>query len=146
MKFYLRVFCISMHGRRAGLHTRAMFTPDRNPTSQATSTNKLSQPKPDSRQTTRPTTHSDVNTATPRLISLAEVMERVALGRTSIYQLIKTHEFPAPVKIQRAARWVDIEISEWIWAQMSKRYGPSTEPAGLFRVAAGRVRDDAAAA
>jgi prophage regulatory protein len=110
-----------MHGRRAGQHTRAMLTPDRNPTSQATSTNKLSQPKPDQRQTTATATHIDVNTVTPRLISLADVMERVALKRTSIYELIKTKEFPAPIKIKRASRWVDIEVSDWIRNQMSKR-------------------------
>jgi prophage regulatory protein len=98
-----------------------MFTPDRNPRNQATSTNKLTQPKPDQRQTTATTTHNDANAASPRLISLVDVMERVALKRTSIYQLIKTQEFPAPVKLQRASRWVDIEISDWIRAQMSKR-------------------------
>lgn len=48
-------------------------------------------------------------------------MDRVSLRRTSIYELIKTRDFPAPVKIQRASRWVDIEISDWIRAQMSKR-------------------------
>lgn len=110
-----------MHGRRAGQHTRAMFTPDHELRSQATSTNNLSQPKPDQRQPTGTTTRSGVNAVTPKLISLADVMEQVALGRTSIYQLIKTHEFPAPVKIQRASRWVDIEISDWIQNQMSKR-------------------------
>lgn len=110
-----------MHGHRAGQHTRAMFTLDRNLRSQASSTNSLSQPKPDQRQTTATTTHSDASAGTPRLISLADVMERVALKRTSIYQLIKTQEFPAPVKIQRASRWVDIEISDWIRNQMSKR-------------------------
>jgi predicted DNA-binding transcriptional regulator AlpA len=56
-----------------------------------------------------------------RLISIAEVMDRVALKRTSIYGLIKTQHFPAPVKIQRASRWVDIEVSNWIRVQMSKR-------------------------
>lgn len=48
-------------------------------------------------------------------------MAQVALKRTSIYELIKTRDFPAPVKIQRASRWVDIEISDWIRVQMSKR-------------------------
>lgn len=110
-----------MHGRRAGQHTRAMFTLDRNLRSQASSTTNLSQPKPDQRQTTGTTTQSDVNAATPRLISLADVMERVALKRTSIYQLIKSKQFPAPVKIQRASRWVDSEISNWITKQMAKR-------------------------
>lgn len=110
-----------MHGRRAGQHTRAMFTPDRKLRSQASSTNNLDQPKPDQRQTAGMIAHSDTNAVSPRLISLVDVMERVALGRTSIYQLIKTHEFPAPVKIQRASRWVDIEISDWIQNQMSKR-------------------------
>lgn len=57
----------------------------------------------------------------PRLISLTDVMDRVALKRTSIYQLVKTKDFPAPVKIQRASRWVDQEITAWIREQMTKR-------------------------
>jgi prophage regulatory protein len=121
MKLYLRVFCRSMHGRRAGQHRRTMFTPDRKLRTQATSTNNLNQPKPDQRQTTGTIAHSDANAVPPRLISLVDVMARVALKRTSIYQLIKTQEFPAPVKIQRASRWVDVEVSDWIRNQMSKR-------------------------
>lgn len=110
-----------MHGRPAGLHTRAMLTPDRKLRSQATSTNDL-QPQPDQRQTTATTIiHKDANAVNPRLISLVDVMERVALKRTSIYQLVKSKQFPAPVKIQRASRWVDSEISNWITKQMAKR-------------------------
>lgn len=110
-----------MHGRRAGQHTRAMFTPDLKLRRQVTSTNNL-QPQPDRRQTTATTIiHNNADPVNPRLISLIDVMERVALKRTSIYQLIKTKQFPAPVKIQRASRWVDIEISDWITNQMSKR-------------------------
>jgi prophage regulatory protein len=97
-----------------------MLTPDRKLRGQASSTRNLSQPNPDPRHAIAPT-HSDATAVDPRLISLADVMERVALKRTSIYQLIKLQEFPAPVKIQRASRWVDLEISDWIRNQMSKR-------------------------
>jgi prophage regulatory protein len=98
-----------------------MFTADRQLRSRTAGTDKRSQSKPDQPKNVATAPDNDDNGLAPRLISLTDVMERVALKRTSIYQLIKTQEFPAPVKIQRASRWVDIEVSDWIRAQMSKR-------------------------
>lgn len=45
---------------------------------------------------------------------LPQVQQRTGLGRTSIYQLIKTASFPAPVKVGHASLWVEAEISAWI--------------------------------
>jgi len=48
-------------------------------------------------------------------------MKRTAIGRTKVYELIKSNEFPQPVKVCGASRWVSGEISDWIQSLMSKR-------------------------
>jgi len=50
-----------------------------------------------------------------RLIRLAEVCQRVGLGKTMIYELIGNGRFPKPYKITpAAARWNEREIDDWI--------------------------------
>lgn len=56
-----------------------------------------------------------------RLIPLEEVIQRTGMKRTSIYCLLKCNEFPRPVKILRASRWAEHEVSAWIQEQMAKR-------------------------
>lgn len=56
-----------------------------------------------------------------RLIPLEEVIQRTGMKRTSIYLMLKCHEFPSPVKILRASRWAEHEVSDWIQAQMARR-------------------------
>ena len=70
--------------------------------------------------------HSAANDAinerpTLNLISIQQVIGQVGIGRTTIYALIKTNEFPRPVKVCGASRWVREEISDWIRALMLKR-------------------------
>lgn len=56
----------------------------------------------------------------PRLIRLAEVMNRTALSRSAIYARIKDHTFPAPYKLgYKCARWSDADITAWIIQQIS---------------------------
>ncbi|WP_256490235.1 helix-turn-helix transcriptional regulator [Ideonella oryzae] len=98
-----------------------MLTADRQLRDRATGTDQRRPPRPDQPTPCATDPGNGSGALAPRLISLPEVMDRVALKRTSIYELIKTRDFPAPVKIQRASRWVDIEISDWIRVQMSKR-------------------------
>ena len=50
----------------------------------------------------------------------ASVRAKVDLQYT-IYALIKTNEFPRPVKVRWVSRWVREEISDWIRALMLKR-------------------------
>ena len=55
------------------------------------------------------------------LIPIDQVMKRTSIGRTTIYQLIRQGEFPPPVKICGASRWVLGEVTDWIESLMSKR-------------------------
>lgn len=59
--------------------------------------------------------------ATLSLISIQQVISQTGIGRTTIYALVKTNEFPRPVKVCGASRWVREEISDWIRALMLKR-------------------------
>ena len=118
---YQRLLFIAMNGHEAGPLPRIMLTADRQLSDRATGTDQHRLPRGDRPTPSAAAPDKDASELTPRLISLTEVMNRVALKRTSIYELIKTQDFPAPVKIQRASRWVDIEISDWIRVQMSKR-------------------------
>jgi prophage regulatory protein len=45
-----------------------------------------------------------------RGITLKEVKERTGLGKTKIYAMIKSGEFPAPGKFGRASRWSEIAV------------------------------------
>jgi prophage regulatory protein len=59
-----------------------------------------------------------------RLLRFDEVSRRTTLGRSAIYALISTGDFPKPVKLgptARAVAWVDTEIDEWIRHRMEGR-------------------------
>jgi prophage regulatory protein len=49
------------------------------------------------------------------LLRLPQVMARVGLKQTRLYQLVGDGEFPAPVRLgDRAIAWVEEEVDEWI--------------------------------
>jgi len=55
-----------------------------------------------------------------RMLRLPEVKQRVGLGRSTIYEKIKHHQFPSPIKVgPRAVAWVSVEIVNWIQAQIA---------------------------
>ena len=55
--------------------------------------------------------HCDTN----RLIRLPEVMERVGLRRTAIYQRMREGQFPKSRSLgARCTVWVEAEINNWI--------------------------------
>lgn len=56
-----------------------------------------------------------------RFLPLAEVKSRTGVGRALIYELIAVGRFPGPVKIGRASRWVESEISAWMELRASER-------------------------
>lgn len=55
-----------------------------------------------------------------KLIRLGEVMERVGLKKSAIYDRIKAKEFPAPIKIGGASRWPDHDVNSWIALQIAR--------------------------
>lgn len=49
-----------------------------------------------------------------RLIRLPEIMSRIGMGKTKVYAMIKTGEFPAPVKYGRTSLWHSKAVDRWI--------------------------------
>lgn len=56
-----------------------------------------------------------------RLLRFPAVQERVSMGRTAVYELIKAGKFPRPVKVGAASAWIDVEITRWIEQLAAKR-------------------------
>ena len=61
-----------------------------------------------------PTVQADPSLGEARLIRLPAVQDRVGMGRTAVYELIKAGKFPRPVKVGAASAWIDVEITRWI--------------------------------
>jgi predicted DNA-binding transcriptional regulator AlpA len=55
----------------------------------------------------------------PKLLTLHDVCRRVRLGHSKIYELIKTGDFPKPIKIGRVARWVPRRVDQWVEDQIA---------------------------
>lgn len=56
-----------------------------------------------------------------RLLSLREVIDRVGLQKTAIYDRIKDGTFPRQVRYGRTVRWVEHEVDAWIDAHIQVR-------------------------
>lgn len=56
-----------------------------------------------------------------RIIRIPEVLERVGLSRTTIYQKIKEGSFPKQLKLGRTSGWLESEIDAWIQNLADKR-------------------------
>ena len=56
--------------------------------------------------------------STDRLLRLSEVLTRTALGRSTIYRLMRAGSFPEPLKVGvRAVRWRESEVEAWLAAR-----------------------------
>lgn len=56
--------------------------------------------------------------AGPRLLRMPQVIDRIGLKKTVIYQRIKEGTFPKPVKLGSASVWLEDEINAWIAQQV----------------------------
>lgn len=57
-----------------------------------------------------------------RLLTIEMVIERVSMGKTEIYKMVKMGIFPKPIKVKKkAVRWSNIEISAWIAEHLYNR-------------------------
>jgi prophage regulatory protein len=55
------------------------------------------------------------------LLRLPQVLLRVGLKTTRIYELVGDGDFPKPVRLgDRAVAWLSTEIDDWISAQAKK--------------------------
>lgn len=57
-----------------------------------------------------------------KTLTVRDIQVKLQLGRTSIYRLIKSGQFPAAVSItghpgQGSARWLETQVDDWIAAK-----------------------------
>jgi prophage regulatory protein len=62
-----------------------------------------------------------------RLLRRPGVQDKVGMGRSAIYELIRSGQFPAPIKIGRSSFWVEGEIDAWIERRIQQARGPGQE-------------------
>lgn len=55
------------------------------------------------------------------LIKLPEVCRQAGFGKSTIYELIAAHAFPAPTKLGRYSRGSQKEVQRWIEKQKAAR-------------------------
>lgn len=59
-----------------------------------------------------------------RLLRIQDVMARVGLGKTSIYDRVRQRTFPAPCKLSRRySAWPESSVDAWIKAQIKEASG-----------------------
>lgn len=57
-----------------------------------------------------------------RLMRLREVLHICGMSRTSLYRVMKAHEFPTPVKLSaRSIGWRQDEVLEWVENRSNSR-------------------------
>lgn len=74
--------------------------------------------------------HSTVRYIEPHPSLEAEAWKRAGISRSHAYELIAAGEFPRPVKVGRASRFVAAEIDAWIEGRIAQRDArhPTTTP------------------
>jgi len=62
------------------------------------------------------------NTNLMRFLRLPEVIQISGYRRTTIYEMIKAGDFPAPVHLgPRAVAWVESEVEAWMQERIDAR-------------------------
>lgn len=57
-----------------------------------------------------------------KLLRLPQVIERTALRRSTIYEMMQAGSFPKPVKLNlRSNGWIESEISDWVSTRIAER-------------------------
>lgn len=59
-----------------------------------------------------------------RILRLGEVMRKVGVGKTSIYEGVHKGTFPAPIKLgPRASGWLQSEVEAWLQERIEQSRG-----------------------
>jgi prophage regulatory protein len=72
-------------------------------------------------------THAATWTQELRLLRLPDVIRRVGLSRSMVYQLVAAGRFPAPVRLtSRATAWRSDAVQAWIVERGTQHTAPPT--------------------
>ena len=64
-----------------------------------------------------------------RLLTKAEVLDRVALSYPSVWRLMRRGEFPRGLKVSgESVRWVEAEVEAWIRSRQRQRLKGDPQP------------------
>ena len=62
-----------------------------------------------------------------KILRLKEVQNRTGLGRSSLYFLVSSSKFPAPIHIgRRSVGWIEDEVEKWILERIVLSRGGSS--------------------
>ena len=57
-----------------------------------------------------------------RLLRLPEVLARVGLKRSALYEIVSRGSFPRPCRLgQRCVAWPEHEVNAWLQARLAER-------------------------
>lgn len=68
-----------------------------------------------------------------RIIRLPQVQDMVGLGKTVIYEKIKTGNFPRQIKLGRLSGWIEAEVQDWISLQIQQCRSHATPQRSIVR-------------
>lgn len=68
-----------------------------------------------------PNSNKATETAGSALLAFVVLSQYVSMGRSRVYALIATGDFPAPIKVGRSSRWLKSEVDAWIATQAAAR-------------------------
>jgi len=49
-----------------------------------------------------------------RLLTSNDIMERLRIGRSTLYKMIKEGQFPQGIKMGASVRWTETDVNKWI--------------------------------
>jgi prophage regulatory protein len=61
------------------------------------------------------------DTAPVRLLRLPDVLQRIGIGRSAVYELVRRGAFPQPVKLGTCTTWIEHEVDGWVRARIAER-------------------------
>lgn len=57
-----------------------------------------------------------------RMLRLEKVLDLIPVSKNHIYRMIKSNDFPAPIKLNGVSLWDNAEIRQWKERRMAARY------------------------
>jgi prophage regulatory protein len=56
------------------------------------------------------------------ILRIKQVLQKTGIGRSTLYNKIKSREFPPPIKLgERSSGWIASEVDAWLLNRMENR-------------------------